>query len=229
MCLSIGHPKPLIAKENIRVYKVFHSNFVSPYLKFQYDLDTIYKIDKLEVINSKIYEGFHAYCNNEYVRIGNIYPVFIPKGSEYFISIDGEEIVSNSITLKPLEPFITFKDLKEDILEQAPRIGNLPFGTKIGDKYLFSEDKVIGNIIKYTNDNNELVPTKEELQLILRNSLFLKLNGLTVYSDPYYVYKSGDSYAWRVGFSSSYSIVSWYGSLDDAVRLLPLYPINSTF
>lgn len=120
MCLITKQKKPKIAKEDIIVYKVlvnYGNRLHSPYQWYLYKLNELVTIDKFGIdysrINTKlffIYEGLHSYISKElafkeqksWVPIENIsvYEGIVPKGSEYYVSKDRTELVSNNLIIK---------------------------------------------------------------------------------------------------------------------------------
>ena len=100
--------KPLIAKEDILVWKfIFQDNRAPYYTEFCYSPNKTEKEVKLKVINAIIEEGYHSWCSRsiaksekseKFRKFGKFKVVkfYIPKGSEYFIGEDGD-IVSNKI------------------------------------------------------------------------------------------------------------------------------------
>lgn len=128
MCLEIlkeSHLqcKPLVARENMIVYKVINKTNASYHRYFKYIPNTLYRLRKSlkvskfyihalkESINYKsetryIHEGYHSYKNKpksteitmiDMVSGGvKIVKFTIPKGAKYFLGIDGD-IVSTSI------------------------------------------------------------------------------------------------------------------------------------
>jgi hypothetical protein len=105
--------KPLIAKKDIIVYKMLDLClvndrwcFVSPYYGMEYKPNKTYRVERMQktITNNTWYglpswsvnigRGFHAY-RKPLCRTLNRF--IIPKGSKYFISADGSEIVSDRI------------------------------------------------------------------------------------------------------------------------------------
>lgn len=117
MCLITKQEKPLIAEEDIVVYKAFAQGNRSPYQGFDYTpyigklfTDTADE-ECVEVtnfcdnfINLEVFGGFiHSYTNlaaiksqklKRYVR-----KCIIPKGTKYFVSEFGNQIASKSIII----------------------------------------------------------------------------------------------------------------------------------
>lgn len=101
--------KPLIAKEDITVYKILDRGFFSPYRDFKYKRGEEYKATFSFFVTSishdlEVHSGLHAYVSMEYAY-GNrsdeqkIYKMTIPKGAKYFVGIFNE-IVSNRLIFK---------------------------------------------------------------------------------------------------------------------------------
>lgn len=109
---------PLIAKEEIKVYKVLEQSetapytYYSPYQKFTYKQGYQYTENELTYFYDpfskilEIHQGLHAYTTlnsanytkNSY--LGNnrvIIEMYIPKGSKYFLGRDNEIITNNLI------------------------------------------------------------------------------------------------------------------------------------
>lgn len=115
--------RPKIAKEDIVVYKSLSKRlryarvvWQSPFRGMYYKRNTTYTVpeltkrrkhDRFSVYpstdwssgkpirgySSSIYKGFHAYTYNRIMCI----PMIVPKGSRYYISRNGLEIVASSI------------------------------------------------------------------------------------------------------------------------------------
>jgi len=111
MCLTTFQNKPYIAKEDIIVYKALFKTgkqILSPYRGFPYILKELYQTNLgIPFVTTNfspklIYEGFHSYINRKYAtdRWPEVYKCIIPKGSQYYIDSDQEEIVSNQIIIK---------------------------------------------------------------------------------------------------------------------------------
>lgn len=111
MCLKTIEIEPSVAKKDIIVYKVLYKNknqIVSPCKRFPYILKKLYQTDfgiTIGISNDTllfINEGFHSYRYKNYAArlYFNVYKCVIPKGSQYYISIDRQEIVSNQIIIK---------------------------------------------------------------------------------------------------------------------------------
>lgn len=110
MCLTTFQKEPYIAKKDIIIYKVLFKDgkrVISPYIQFPYVLKKLYQTDFRIIyarnnISKLIHEGFHGYRNKKYAtdRWLEVYKCVIPKGSQYYISFDQEEIVSNQIIIK---------------------------------------------------------------------------------------------------------------------------------
>lgn len=127
MCwTTYGIPSALIAEVDIPILKVgveYENIMISPYNKFLYELEKIYKMDRMRPIYSMsqchIYEGFHSYDPRElqlyrefwgiivakgglrqecYPAWMNIFKGFIPKGSHYYLNMRGE-LVSDGICI----------------------------------------------------------------------------------------------------------------------------------
>ena len=114
MCLTTSQHTSLIAKHNIRCYKVLRKDLVSPCYNQQYVLG-----QKLTSAICRYFrhieEGLHTYVNFGYAKDRTrdtwfnqieLLPVaaapivvecIIPQGSEYYISNNGEEYASNQL------------------------------------------------------------------------------------------------------------------------------------
>lgn len=115
---------PLIAKKDIIVYKLLYYNhkegtLTSPFRAHEYNKgEWLYQIDikKFSFRCHKpwdyesywlldINKGLHSYSDlkrakamiNEVVYANRIYPMIIPKGSQYYINKDKNEIVSDNL------------------------------------------------------------------------------------------------------------------------------------
>lgn len=106
---------PLIAKEDIVVYKVLQNDLTSPHRVFQYERNTHYYQEGKKFGMSKdhvdyadnwyftIDQGLHAYTSelvadrNRSILYDRIYEMVVPKGSQYYISRCGKEIVSDNL------------------------------------------------------------------------------------------------------------------------------------
>lgn len=118
MCLHTGlltlkeakklKKKPLIAKEDIIVYKVLTWNYKSPYYKFQYRKGYHYSENlnvTLITFSSGAYlsvnDGLHAFLCKESSKWTS--PSFksvkmvVPKGAKYYISASETKIVSDQL------------------------------------------------------------------------------------------------------------------------------------
>jgi hypothetical protein len=127
MCLYSTSVTPLIAEEDITVYKLLYNKegtllLYAPFYGFKYTPNKLYinndtpdieKYDDDETvafhhIRRKIGKGFfHAYINRDiakrqlyrdYKHINTILKATIPKGSKYFLGID-DDICSNQIII----------------------------------------------------------------------------------------------------------------------------------
>lgn len=116
MCLYTDLKYPFTAEEDIVVYKILDENLRSPYQDFQYELNKEYiNEDKKEVTNHfpiAIGAGyFHAFKTDELAKnnLKNIYiwkkvklklfKAIIPKDSNCYIDIHGEEICGDRIKI----------------------------------------------------------------------------------------------------------------------------------
>ncbi len=113
MCLYTTEQKPKIAKEDIVVYKAMKKFLflISPFYP------SIWILNKIKRRKMKSLPIAYSTCNTLYYEISNglhaylfyktarnylacyIYEAIIPKGSEYYISYDGETIVSNMMKI----------------------------------------------------------------------------------------------------------------------------------
>jgi hypothetical protein len=111
MCLATFQKEPYIAQKDIIVYKALFKSgkrILSPFREFPYILKKLYQTDfgitfSLTYNAPKlIHEGFHGYRNRKYAisRWIKVYKCIIPKGSQYYISSDQKEIVSDQIIIK---------------------------------------------------------------------------------------------------------------------------------
>lgn len=111
--IKYGKSKYTIAKDNITVYKKLWKlgkDYVSPHRCFPYEKGTHYYQDGNWCtfntmyttcgIQLEINEGLHAYLNPIFVTLGNdmvVVKMIVPKGSKYFIGIDGDIVANNLI------------------------------------------------------------------------------------------------------------------------------------
>lgn len=111
MCLTTFQEEPYIAEKDIIIYKALFKDrkrIVSPFQEFPYILKELYQTDfnisfgLTNICPKFIHKGFHGYRNRKYAtsRWLEVYKCVIPKGSQYYISSDQEEIVSNQIIIK---------------------------------------------------------------------------------------------------------------------------------
>lgn len=115
MCFVIDkkYSKPLIAKRNIKVYKVGVVEddiyFISAHKSFQYKNGVINKKVKLRPTkmnlhhqnSSLIHEGYHSYINVDSSDMMESYGVFIiPKGTKYYVNPYYNERVSETLIYK---------------------------------------------------------------------------------------------------------------------------------
>lgn len=127
MCwVAYGTPLELTAEVDIPILKVGVEDgniMVSPYTKFSYELGKIYKMDKINPTYFKnhciIHEGFHSYDPRElqlyrefwgiivakgilrqerYPAWMHVFEGFIPRGSHYYLNMNGE-LVSDGICI----------------------------------------------------------------------------------------------------------------------------------
>jgi len=120
MCLhvlgNINNQPIEVAKADITVYKILTDDNISPYQRFSYEPNTLYRLRKPLVISTQwskgiISEGFHAYLDKSetFCRVGFHNPQFkaveltIPKGAKYVLG-QNDDIVSTSIRSGSLEP-----------------------------------------------------------------------------------------------------------------------------
>lgn len=117
MCLCIDKSKnpnlkPLIANNDITVWKIINSNNISAIRDFKYIKNKKYKFVKLNALrhihydNAIIEAGYHAYRTRDMARYMKsdyscedhmkIVKFIIPKGAKYYFGTDGD-IVSNTI------------------------------------------------------------------------------------------------------------------------------------
>lgn len=124
MCLYTTSKKIQTATKDITVYKIGHHNLhqdglVSPYYKFHYKWNTLYKEEPLVIETyaggvNEVLKGFHAYTEHILMYNQNyIHYAIIPKGAEYCVGLDGD-IVSNQI--------IVFKDETQYLLSKLKRL-----------------------------------------------------------------------------------------------------------
>lgn len=110
MCLIAKNNVINIAINDITVYKIIKMNNESIYRGFSYNYKKKYKLNKSLKIDIDgrrliIFEGFHAYTSKniaednycDMIFSEKIVEFIIPKGSEFVISYDDQEIVSNQI------------------------------------------------------------------------------------------------------------------------------------
>lgn len=119
MCLLIDIKKhadhsdtlPLVAKQDITVYKMIFTNNESLYTFFKYKPNTLYRLRKsLKIeysqplkqnVKKTVEEGFHAFTKeNGFTGLNLPYKKLvkftIPKGAKYYLGMNGD-IVSTSI------------------------------------------------------------------------------------------------------------------------------------
>lgn len=109
MCLVTSQSKPLIAKEDIVVYKCLfkqETTLLSPYMEFEYKLRTLYEVSLGVIIcndTTVVREGFHAYYTKKHALhkwTNEVYKCIVPKGSKYYLSKKFGEIVSDKLIIK---------------------------------------------------------------------------------------------------------------------------------
>jgi len=105
--------KPLIAKKEIKVYKILDTENTSPYFTFTYDKGYQYSSNFSKYIEEnygwkiKINKGLHSfidYKNAKERKYCFLYPesfkiitMYIPKGSKYYLGDDGDIVSDNLI------------------------------------------------------------------------------------------------------------------------------------
>lgn len=111
MCLIIDinkHPdsKPIIAKEDMTVWKITNHLLQSAVQGYQWDIGTLHTANMRVEPGAGyplINEGLHAYLSEEIARTSDSYmsviKCLIPKGSEIFYDLDGTEVVSNQLKM----------------------------------------------------------------------------------------------------------------------------------
>lgn len=124
MCLYITEmtyavlplPKPQLAEHAIKVFKILWDDLTSVFMDYPYTVNTTYHVnDMLAALHRYRYasqyvvnEGLHAYRTLEEAtawanRCRYVYQdtiiveMTIPKGSHYFLGIDGDDIVSDTM------------------------------------------------------------------------------------------------------------------------------------
>lgn len=122
MCLyvleNINNQPIKVAKTDITVWKILTSDNVSPYQRFSYEPNTLYRLRKRLVIGipqwakrlRTINEGFHAYLykSDAFSHAGFdayriVVELTIPKGAKYAMG-QNNDIVATSIRSGSLEP-----------------------------------------------------------------------------------------------------------------------------
>lgn len=115
MCLITNQKRAKIAKEDIICYKVIlnkNGRLLSPYQEYRWYKNKLTSIDEFTCttynIWKNVYKGLHACTSIDRAKWSikftwgsniQIHESTIPKGSKYYISIDGKEIVSNQMIL----------------------------------------------------------------------------------------------------------------------------------
>lgn len=120
MCLISRKSKPYIATKDIEAYKWMRKTWIPFILRSPIQVNTLWILRKLkasglgvtEIHFSQKFEitnGLYAYRNlNFRCKLFNydnnrrlkLYKVIIPKGSKYYVDIDGETIVANRMLVK---------------------------------------------------------------------------------------------------------------------------------
>lgn len=120
MCLISRKSSPYIATKDIEAYKWLWKTWIPFVLRSPIQADTLWILRRLkasglgvaEIRYSQKFEitkGLHAYrnlgyrCkqfNHENNRRLRLYRVIIPKGSKYYVDVDGETIVANKMLIK---------------------------------------------------------------------------------------------------------------------------------
>ena len=120
MCLISEKSKPYTAKKDIEAYKWLWKTWIPFVLRSPIQAGTLWILKRLKTSGLRVAElkysqkfeiikGLHAYrslsyrCkqfNYENNRRLRLYRVIIPKGSKYYIDVDGETIVANKMWIK---------------------------------------------------------------------------------------------------------------------------------
>lgn len=120
MCLISKNSSPYIAKKDIEAYKWLWKTRIPFVLRSPIQTGTLWilrrlKISDLGVIGYgslryfEITKGLHAYRNISFRckqfnyknnRRLRLYRVIVPKGSKYYVDVDGETIVANKMLIK---------------------------------------------------------------------------------------------------------------------------------
>lgn len=121
MCLISRKNKPYIATKDIEAYKWLRKTWIPFVLRSPLQVNTLWILRRpkasglgvSEIFYSsqkfEISKGLHAYRNLDYRckqfnyennRRLKLYKVIIPKGSKYYVDIDGETIVANRMWIK---------------------------------------------------------------------------------------------------------------------------------
>ena len=120
MCLISRKSSPYIATKDIEAYTWSWKTWIPFVLRSPIQADTLWILRRLkasglgvaEIRYSQKFEitkGLHAYRNLDYRckqfncennRRLRLYRVIIPKGSKYYVDVDGETIVTNRMWIK---------------------------------------------------------------------------------------------------------------------------------
>lgn len=120
MCLISKKSSPYIATKDIEAYKWLWKTWIPFVLRSPIQADTLWILRRLKASSLGVAEigysqkfeitkGFHAYRSLSYrckqfnykdIRRLRLYKVIIPKGSKYYVDVDGETIVANKMLIK---------------------------------------------------------------------------------------------------------------------------------
>lgn len=171
MCLYTRESKPRVAKKDITVCKYVKlkgDNMYSPFLRTQIPVNEVMEalpkdvniyLYNRDILEKNIYAlgkgAIHAKIYKEDYYVGKPKKAIIPAGTEYWVSMFGEDIAARSMIITDDdwddEKNTVSESLFEEILEDAPESN----GIKIGDYLLengsytrprkdLSEDDVVG-------------------------------------------------------------------------------------
>jgi hypothetical protein len=110
MCFIIDkkHPNKLVAKKDIKCYKVLLNGYQSPVMGFEYELNRLYTgllgTPSYDGFYNQITLGFHSYSRKRKIplyskKCEKLVKCIIPKDSEYYYNHNLHEYVSNQIII----------------------------------------------------------------------------------------------------------------------------------